>query len=262
MTEIHRAPLGIREAAVIQHLQQHIEHIGMGLLHLVKQEQGIGPTAHRFGELATLLVADIAGGCAEQARHGIALHEFAHVETHKRLLFIEQQHCQGFGELGLSHPRGAEKQKRANGAPGILHPSAGPADRRSHRLHRLRLTDHPLAQMSLELQQFLALSSHQPLDGNARPACDDIGNVTGLHLLAQQRRALGLGLRKRLFQILTPLLHPMQLVIFQPGSLFKITTALGFGHRMAQVFIVLKQLTQFGQLITLRLPAFSQLFQA
>ena len=116
--------------------------------------------------------------------------------------------------------------------------------------------------MSLELQQFLALSSHQPLDGNARPACDHIGNVTGLHLLAQERRALGLGFRKRLFQILTPLLHPMQLVIFQPGSLFKITTALGFGHRMAQVFIVLKQLTQFGQLITLRLPAFTQLFQA
>ena len=35
--EVHRSALGIGDAAVIQHLQQHIEHIRVGFLHLIEQ---------------------------------------------------------------------------------------------------------------------------------------------------------------------------------------------------------------------------------
>ena len=90
VAEIDRAALGIAQAAVIEHLQQDVEHIGVGLLHLIKQQHRIGPAPHRLGELAALLVAHVAGGGPQQPGHGIALHEFAHVEPHQGLLLIEE----------------------------------------------------------------------------------------------------------------------------------------------------------------------------
>jgi hypothetical protein len=39
----------------------------MLLLDLVEEDYRVGPPAHRFGELATLVVADVAGRRAETA---------------------------------------------------------------------------------------------------------------------------------------------------------------------------------------------------
>jgi len=46
----------------------------------------------------------------------------------------------------------------------------------------------------------------------------------------------------------------MELVVLQAGSFLKISRTLGFSHGMTQVLVVLQQLTQFRQLIPLRLP--------
>ncbi len=35
--KIHHTALGVGDPAVVQHLQEHIQHIGMGLFNLVKQ---------------------------------------------------------------------------------------------------------------------------------------------------------------------------------------------------------------------------------
>ena len=64
--EVYRSALGIRDPAVIQNLQQDVENIGMCLLHLIKQNNGIRLSADSLGQLAALLVADIAGCCADQ----------------------------------------------------------------------------------------------------------------------------------------------------------------------------------------------------
>ena len=54
--EIHRAALPVGDAAVIEDLQHHVEHIGVGLLHLVEQDHRVGSAPDRFCELAALLV--------------------------------------------------------------------------------------------------------------------------------------------------------------------------------------------------------------
>src|SRR5450759_1758380 len=36
--EVHGAPLSIGHASVVQHLQQHVEHVGMRLLHFIQQD--------------------------------------------------------------------------------------------------------------------------------------------------------------------------------------------------------------------------------
>ena len=64
--EVDRAALAVGEAAVVEQLQQHVEHVGVGLLDLVEQHHRVGPAAHRLGELAALVVADVAGGRADE----------------------------------------------------------------------------------------------------------------------------------------------------------------------------------------------------
>ena len=65
--EVDRAALAVGEAAVVEQLQQHVEHVGVGLLDLVEQHHRVRPAAHRLGELAALVVADVAGRRADEA---------------------------------------------------------------------------------------------------------------------------------------------------------------------------------------------------
>ena len=65
--EIDRAALAVGQAAVVEHLQQHVEHVRMRLLDLVEQHDLIGPAADGFGQRAAFLIADIAGRRADQA---------------------------------------------------------------------------------------------------------------------------------------------------------------------------------------------------
>ena len=37
VAEIHRTPLTIGETTIVQHLQQHIEYIGVSFFHLIQQ---------------------------------------------------------------------------------------------------------------------------------------------------------------------------------------------------------------------------------
>jgi hypothetical protein len=66
---------------VIHDLQQHIEQIRMRLLDFVEQEHAVRMLVDAVGEQAALVESHIAGRRADQARHGVALHVFRHVEA-------------------------------------------------------------------------------------------------------------------------------------------------------------------------------------
>ena len=70
--EVHGAALAVGQAAVVDHLEQRVEDVGVGLLDLVEQHDRVGPAADGLGELAALLVADVAGRRADQARRRCA----------------------------------------------------------------------------------------------------------------------------------------------------------------------------------------------
>ena len=65
--EVHRAALAVGQAAVVEHLQQHVEHVRVRLLDLVEQQHAVGLAAHRLGQVAALVVADVARRRADQA---------------------------------------------------------------------------------------------------------------------------------------------------------------------------------------------------
>ncbi len=107
--EIHGAALAVGHAAVVEHLQEHVEHVGVSLFDLVEQDHAVGLSAHRLGEVPAFLVADVAGRRADQARDRMLLHEFGHVDADEVILRIEQESRERLAQLGLAHARGAQE---------------------------------------------------------------------------------------------------------------------------------------------------------
>jgi hypothetical protein len=113
VAEIHRAALAVGQAAVVQHLQQHVEHVRVRLLDLVEQHHRVGLAAHRLGQVAALLVADVARRRADQARHRVLFHELGHVDAHHRSSAVEQELGQRLAQLGLADAGGPQEQEGA-----------------------------------------------------------------------------------------------------------------------------------------------------
>ena len=61
----------------------------------------------RLGELAALVMADVAGRRADHPRHGVLLLVFGHVDAYHHLLVVEQELRQRLAQLRLAHARRA-----------------------------------------------------------------------------------------------------------------------------------------------------------
>ena len=118
--EVDRAALGVGQAPVLQDLEEGVEDVGVGLLDLVEQHDRERLAAHGLGELAALLVADVARGRAHQTRHRVLLHVLGHVELDEMVLVAEQELGEGLGQLGLPDTRRAQEDERTAGALGGL----------------------------------------------------------------------------------------------------------------------------------------------
>jgi len=59
--EVDDAALRVGQPTVLEHLQQRVEDVGVGLLDLVEQDDRERLAAHPLGQLPALLVADVAG---------------------------------------------------------------------------------------------------------------------------------------------------------------------------------------------------------
>src|ERR1017187_7806534 len=139
--EIHGAAFSICQAAIVEHLQQNGPDVGVSLLDLVEENDGIGPPAHGLGELSALVVTDVARRRANHAAHGMLLLVFRHVEPDHRRLIVEEEFRESPGELGLADTRGAEEKERADRSLRVFHAGTGPANGRGNRLHGLVLPD-------------------------------------------------------------------------------------------------------------------------
>jgi hypothetical protein len=139
--EIHHPALPVGQPPVVEHLQQHVEHVAVRLFHLVEQHHLIGPAPHRFGQHAAFVIADIARRRADQARDRVLLHEFAHVDAHHRAVVVEQEAGERLGQLGLADAGGAEEQEAAERTVRVLQAGARAAHGLRHGLDRILLPD-------------------------------------------------------------------------------------------------------------------------
>jgi hypothetical protein len=154
----------------------------VGLLDLVEQHDGVGPTAHRLGELATLLVPDVAGGCADEPGDRVPLGVLAHVDADHGALVVEEEVRERLGQLGLADTGRPEEEERAGRPVGV----GEPARRAAHRVRDRRTASAwPIRRApmidSIE-QQLLGLALQQPTGRDAGPGRDDLGDVVGADL--------------------------------------------------------------------------------
>src|SRR3546814_17613610 len=80
-SEVDRAALAVGEAAVVEHLQQEVEHVRMSLLDLVEQDHAVRAPAQGLGEVAALAGADIARGRSATAAGRVIRTKLAHVKA-------------------------------------------------------------------------------------------------------------------------------------------------------------------------------------
>ena len=112
--EVGGATAAVGEAAVVEHLEEQVEDVGVRLLDLVEEEHAVGPAPHRLGEEAALLAVDVARRRADEALRHVLLHELAHVDAGHRLLVVEEELGERLGELRLADAGRAEEEEAAD----------------------------------------------------------------------------------------------------------------------------------------------------
>ena len=187
--EVDRASLAVRQATVVEDLEEHVEHLRVGLLDLVEEDDRVGPAPHGLGELPPFLEAHVPRRRPDQAGYGVLLHVLRHVDADHGPLVVEEELGQGPGRLGLSHTGRPEEDERAHGTIRILKPGPGPAHGVRHRRHRLGLAHDALAEEILQVRQPVTLGLQQPAHGDPRPLSHHPGDVVGVDLLLEERPA-------------------------------------------------------------------------
>jgi hypothetical protein len=110
--------------AVLEHLQQDVEDVGVRLLDFIEQDDRVRIPLDLLGELAALFVPDIAGRRSNQLRHRVLLHVLGHVEANERVVAAEQEVRERPGELGFADAGGTEEDEAAHGAVRVLETGA------------------------------------------------------------------------------------------------------------------------------------------
>src|SRR6185437_10033227 len=119
----------VGQLPVLEHLQQDIEDVRMGLLDFIEQDDGIRRPLHALGELATFFVAHISRRRTDQLRDGVLFHELRHIEADETLFAAEEEICEGARYFGFTDAGGSEEQERTGRTAGGLQSGARTADR-------------------------------------------------------------------------------------------------------------------------------------
>ena len=128
----------------------------MSLFYLVKQDDRIRLAADFLGELACLVVADIARRRSDNTRYAELFHKLGHIESYKRLGRIKKVGCKALYKLGFADASSADKDKACRLAL-CLEAYARALYCRAHGIYRIVLTDYMRFQALIKLRKALEL---------------------------------------------------------------------------------------------------------
>ena len=190
IAEIHRLAIVIGELAVVHHLQENVEQVGMRLLDLVEQQHCVRVLVDAVGQQSALVEADIARRRADEPRHRMALHVFGHVEAQQ----IDAHDLgQALRHFGLADTRRPREQVAADRLLGFAEARPGELDRRGQRLDGAVLPEHQALQFGFEILQHRGIVLRHGLGGDARHGGDrrlDFVHADDLEALAFRHQHL------------------------------------------------------------------------
>ena len=145
-------PGTVGQLSLLQNLQQHIEHIGMSLFHLIQQHHRAGTCLDPLGKLTSLSVAHIARRRTDEPGYRMFLQIFAHIQTDEPVAAGAKLLCQRLRQTGFAHAAGAAEQKSPPGSA-LSREGCPPQHGPGHLFHRLILSQHLFFQMGFQSQQ-------------------------------------------------------------------------------------------------------------
>ena len=241
VAEIDRLALAIGQAALLQHLQQNVEDIGVRLLDLVEQHDRVRVATNGLGELAALVVTDVTRRATDELGDLELATELGHVEADERVLAAKEVFGERLGELGLARAGGTQEDKAAAGATRILERRAAAAHGLGNGLDSLVLTDDARLEHAFGLQQATALAlgkrGHRHARGHGHDI-GDLGDIDGERAGVELGRPGSLGLGELnlgsllLLGDLGGLVHVVALGGLLRGGLELLDAMLGLSHRL------------------------------
>ena len=196
-----------------------------------------------LGELAALVVTDVARRATDELGDLELATELGHVEADERILAAKEVFGERLGELGLARAGGAQEDKAAAGATRVLERRAAAAHGLGNGLDSLVLTDDARLEYAFGLQQATALALGKRGHRHARSHGHDVGNlahVNGERAGIELSRPGGLGLGELnlgcllLLGDLGGLVHVVVLGGLLRGGLELLDAILGFAHRLGR----------------------------
>ena len=114
----------------------------------------------------------------------------AHINAGHHRVIVKEELRQSLRQLGLTHTRSTEEDKRADRLSGIIQSRTRATHRIRDNLNRLLLPHYSLVQLRLHIQELLALRREHTLHGDASPARYHLGNILRIDLLLYHRIAI------------------------------------------------------------------------
>ncbi len=185
---------------------------------------------HLLGELSALFVADVSRRRADQARHGVLLHVFGHVDADHGALVVKKKFGERARQFGFADAGRPEKNERPNRPLGIAQPGARTANRVGHAFERFVLADDALPQTVFHVDELLDFALEHLRNRNAGPLGDDAGDVFLIDFFFQHAMpGLAVDLRRDFLQFffgladqpVADLRHALQIALCAPRPLLR-----------------------------------------
>mmetsp|Transcript_39172 Transcript_39172/g.91815 ORF Transcript_39172/g.91815 Transcript_39172/m.91815 type:complete len:230 (+) Transcript_39172:668-1357(+) len=151
--EGHHTALGIGQMAVLEDLQHQVKDVRVRLLDLIKENEAVRFPPHCVRQLALFVVPNVPGRTPDQLRHGMLLHELAHIQADHGVFHAEICFGQRLAKLRLPDAGGAAEDEGCDGPLGILQPCTGTAHGLCDGYDSLLLANHTLVQRILQVDQ-------------------------------------------------------------------------------------------------------------
>ena len=241
IAEVDRLALAISQAALLQHLQQDVEDVGVRLLDLVEQHDRIRVTTNGLGKLTALVVTHVTRRATDKLGDLELAAELRHVKADERVLAAKEVLGERLGELGLARAGGTQEDKAAAGATRVLERRTAAAHGLGDGLDGLVLADNAGLEHAFGLQQATALALGERGNRHARGHGHDVGNLThvdGERAGVELGGPGGLGFGEfnlgglLLLGDLGGLVHVVALGSLLCGSLEFLDAMLGLAHRL------------------------------
>ena len=252
--EINHPTLIISQAAIIKHLQQYVENIGMSFLHLIKQNHRIWFATNSLCQLSTLIISYISRRCSNQSGSTKLLLIFTHINTSHHIFIIKQIISQSLCQLCLTHTCGSKKNKRANWSSWIAKPCPITPYSIRNSSNSLFLSHHTLVKFIFQIKQLLTFALHHFAHRYAGPSSHHIGNIFRVNLFLYHCLACLLLMKLR-FQLIYLGFHFFYFAVSQFSYFAIISFTLSFISFKLSIFNIYLVLLNLIDNILFRLPA-------